>query len=52
MVTHDVKSALRGSRIIYLEDGNICDECVLGKYSENDSKRYEKLSAFLRRMGW
>lgn len=52
MVTHDVKSALRGSRIIYLEDGTICDECVLGKYSKNDAERYEKLNTFLRRMGW
>ena len=34
------------------EAGSKYGENILGKYSENDSKRYEKLSAFLRRMGW
>lgn len=52
MVTHDMRSARRGSRILYLKDGAILGECQLGKYVHGDSKRHEKLSAFLREMGW
>lgn len=33
MVTHDMRSAGRGSRILYLKDGAILGECRLGPYS-------------------
>lgn len=52
MVTHDIRSARRGNRILYLKDGVILDECDLGKYVHGDKKRHEKLSAFLTEMGW
>ncbi len=52
MVTHDIKSARRGSRILYLKDGVICGECLLGKYIEDDQQRQDKLAAFLKEMGW
>lgn len=52
MVTHDMRSARRGNRILYLKDGAIIGECELGKYSPNDLERHEKLSAFLKNMGW
>ncbi len=52
MVTHDMRSARRGNRILYLEDGVILGECDLGKYSHGDAKRHEKLSAFLGDRGW
>ncbi len=52
MVTHDMKSARRGNRILYLKDGVILGECNLGKYISGDKKRHEKLSAFLGEMGW
>ncbi len=52
MVTHDMRSARRGSRILYLKDGVILGECNLGKYSHGDMARHEKLSAFLTEMGW
>lgn len=52
MVTHDMRSARRGNRILYLKDGVILGECDLGKYSHGDKQRYEKLSAFLNDMGW
>ena len=52
MVTHDMRSARRGNRILYLKDGVILGECDLGKYSHGDTKRHEKLSAFLKEMGW
>lgn len=52
MVTHDTRSARRGNRILYLKDGVILGECDLGKYSHGDTARHEKLSAFLKSMGW
>lgn len=52
MVTHDMRSARRGNRILYLRDGVILGECDLGKYSHGDRERQEKLSAFLNEMGW
>lgn len=52
MVTHDMRSARRGNRILYLKDGVILGECDLGKYSHGDAQRHEKLSAFLNEMGW
>lgn len=52
MVTHDMRSARRGNRILYLKDGVILGECDLGKYVHGDARRHEKLSAFLTEMGW
>lgn len=52
MVTHDMRSARRGNRIIYLQDGVILGECDLGKYVHGDAARHEKLSSFLKEMGW
>ena len=52
MVTHDLQSALRGNRVLYLKDGVICGECVLSEYRGEDDGRREKLRAFLMEMGW
>jgi putative ABC transport system ATP-binding protein len=52
MVTHDMRSARRGNRILYLKDGVILGECQLGRYVHGDSQRHQKLSAFLQDMGW
>lgn len=52
MVTHDIRSARRGNRILCLKDGVILGECDLGKYTHGDTARHEKLSAFLKDMGW
>jgi len=52
MVTHDMKSARRGNRILYLRDGVVHGECRLGTYVSGDKERHEKLSAFLQEMGW
>lgn len=52
MVTHDMRSARRGNRILYLKDGVILGECDLGRYVHGDTVRHEKLSAFLRDRGW
>ncbi len=52
MVTHDMRSARRSNRILYLKDGVILGECNLGKYSHGDTERHQKLAAFLSKMGW
>ena len=52
MVTHDVKSAIRGNRVLYLRDGKLLNECDLGKYDGNNEERVNKLNAFLGEMGW
>jgi len=52
MVTHDLNSARRGNRIIYLKDGVVCGECLLTPYASDDKKRQEKLQPFLAEMGW
>lgn len=52
MVTHDMRSARRGNRILYLKDGAILGDCRLGKYVHGDEARHKKLSAFLEGMGW
>lgn len=52
MVTHDMRSARRGNRILYLKDGVILGECDLGRYVHGDVQRHKKLSAFLQEMGW
>ncbi len=52
MVTHDMRSARRGNRILYLKDGAILGECDLGRYVSGDRARHEKLAAFLGEMGW
>ena len=52
MVTHDMSSARRGNRIIYLKDGEIAGVCDLGKYVSGDKERHQKLRDFLNTMGW
>ena len=52
MVTHDMRSARRGNRILYLKDGVILGERNLGIYVPGDAKRHERLSGFLQEMGW
>jgi len=52
MVTHDMKSARRGNRILYLNDGVITGELNLGEYVSGDKDRHEKLRLFLQEMGW
>ncbi|MDR7857381.1 ABC transporter ATP-binding protein [Tissierella sp.] len=52
MVTHDLKSAIRGNRILYMRDGVIHGVCDLGKYRSDDLDRHTKLQNFLTEMGW
>lgn len=52
LVTHDIKTARRGNRILYLKDGIVCGECSLGPYQKQNSKRHKELVEFLTEMGW
>lgn len=53
MVTHDLKTASHGSRILYLKDGVILNELVLGAFREGREKeRMNRLKDFLDEMGW
>lgn len=52
MVTHDLKSARRGNRILYMKDGVIKGICDLGKYEGGSKERHAKLQLFLNEMGW
>jgi putative ABC transport system ATP-binding protein len=53
MVTHDLKAALRGNRIIYLRDGRIDGELMLEEYDEATSpEREEIVYKFLKEKGW
>lgn len=52
MVTHDITSARRGSRILYVKDGEIAGELNLGKYVSGDKDRHMMLRDFLGGMGW
>ena len=53
MVTHDLKTALRGTRVLYLRDGGIVGDLQMKPYDEDDPKqRRIELTAFLEEMGW
>ena len=53
MVTHDLKTALRGTRIIYLRDGAVSGEYVMQPFGEDDlQSRRNGLQKFLDQMGW
>lgn len=53
MVTHDVRSAIRGNRILYLEDGKILDELSLPAFTlESAREREETVSAWLKSLAW
>ena len=63
MVTHTIKAAERGNRIIYLSDGVIRNEIDLGEYSgdykdetnplrEKALDRHRRLKDFLQEQGW
>lgn len=53
MVTHDIRAAIRGTRILYLEDGKILDEMIFPAFQEADAKsREQDLSGWLSALSW
>ncbi len=53
MVTHDMKAALRASRLLYIADGNIIGELSLPPYNpDNEKSREAQVNAWLNSMEW
>ena len=53
MVTHDIRAALRASRLLYLSDGNIIGELELAPYDKEEEKsRDTQVNAWLGSMEW
>lgn len=53
MVTHDIKAAVHGNRILYLEDGKILDELSLSPYGQDELRiRENKVSGWLSSLSW
>lgn len=53
MVTHDLRAALRGNRLLYLDDGRILDELALPSYDGQDEKEREaKVNGWLSSLRW
>ena len=53
MVTHDLKTALRGNRVLYLKDGRVEGEHKMPLFGTDDIKeRRDSLQKFLDEMGW
>lgn len=53
MVTHDLKAAVRGNRILYLEDGKVLDELILPRYQAADERQRENsLRDWLSGLQW
>ena len=54
LVTHDMRVASKCERVLYIEDGNIRDEIILGKcISTSDIRQRERqLNEWLIKLGW
>ncbi|MCM1105338.1 MAG: ABC transporter ATP-binding protein [Blautia sp.] len=53
MVTHDLRAALRATRLLYLEDGKIIGELTLSPYRSGEEKSREaQINAWLGSMEW
>lgn len=54
IVTHDVKVAAQSGKVLYMVDGNIQGEIILGSYTgENDLRERERtLNRWLMERGW
>ncbi len=52
LVTHDREAALRGNRILYLEDGAIVGELTLSPYQGKNVERERELASWLEGFRW
>jgi len=53
MVTHDLRAALRGNRLLYLEDGKIIGEKEMPAFTQSDAQdREAQLNDWLTSMEW
>ena len=53
MVTHDLKAAIRATRLLYLEDGKVIGEMSMPPFCSDDAKNRERqVDAWLTSMEW
>ncbi len=54
MVTHDIKAACRGNRLLFIKDGKIEGELNLEPFNNEEDldEREQKVYSFLRQRGW
>lgn len=52
LVTHDKEAALRGNRILYMEDGRVISELILSEYGKDKETREMELAVWLEELGW
>jgi len=52
MVTHDILSAVRANRILFLKDGKISGVLLLSAYKNDENERKAKVKEFLSKLGW
>lgn len=54
LVTHDMKVAAKCGRVLYIEDGSIQGEFLLGNFEEKQElkERERNLTEWLMKMGW
>lgn len=52
LVTHEMEAAIRGNRILYLEDGKMIGELKLSEYQGKDEKREALLTDWLKDLRW
>jgi putative ABC transport system ATP-binding protein len=54
LVTHDMKVASRCERVLYIEDGDIREEILLGKWTKTQDfrERERRLNDWLVKLGW
>lgn len=53
MVTHDIRAAVRASRLLYLSDGNVIGELTMGQYEQAAEKSREtQVNAWLNSLEW
>lgn len=52
LVTHDKEAALRGNRVLYIEDGRVISELAMSEYGSGDAEREKRLAAWLEGLGW
>ena len=53
MVTHDVRAAVRATRLLYISDGNVIGELSLAPYAPTEEKSREaQVNAWLNSLEW
>ena len=54
LVTHDMKVASRCERVLYIEDGDVREEILLGKWTKTQDfrERERRLNDWLVKLGW